>query len=542
MFMVGCYGYSATDSISKSQIKNLFFACKVWGLVKYHHPKVIAGKIDVDRHLIELLEKLDRYSPSKHDFNAILSQWFVELGELNQENQEYKRKTLDTLFEKNYNVDWIENEYFESQTKEYLANLLSNVPLASQYYVTSNPKVGNIEMANEKVYSLSDISDKNVALLIFFRYWNLVEYFYPYKYLIDDQWDDILIKYIPIFYRSKNGKDFNSSFLSLVCELDDSHANYYNSLTTDFFGKKYLPISFETFNTYATVTGYLNQEFAKANNLRLGDKIIEIDGVPITDRIKYISKYIEGSNPARKTYNFRYSLFNGNKDLADITIIRNTDTIHQTVSRYNYSEFNYEPKEAYKWEWPTEKILYLRLWLINSKDIKPIIKLMKNAESVIMDLRKYPKFDVHQRIVEILKKHKGEYFKKIVPELSIPGMFKFVETEPSGPKGTYQFEGNVAVLVNERTISYGEFLAMDLETCDNVVVIGTQTAGAVGFVSPIEVLEGFKTGFTGTGIFYPDMSHVQRKGVRIDQKIDRGKSVEDNYLRAAIDLLTKTNN
>jgi len=42
---------------------------------------------------------------------------------------------------------------------------------------------------NEKDYDKDVIIQYEYRLLAMFRYWNVIYYFYPYKYLMDQSWD-----------------------------------------------------------------------------------------------------------------------------------------------------------------------------------------------------------------------------------------------------------------------------------------------------------------------------------------------------------------
>ncbi len=69
------------------------------------------------------------------------------------------------------------------------------------------------------------------------------------------------------------------------------------------------------------------------------------------------------------------------------------------------------------------------------------------------------------------------------------------------------------------TQSHAEFTTMALQTADNVVTVGSQTAGADGNVSTLELGGGIKTSISGIGIFYPDGTETQRKGVKVDVEV-----------------------
>lgn len=108
----------------------------------------------------------------------------------------------------------------------------------------------------------------------------------------------------------------------------------------------------------------------------------------------------------------------------------------------------------------------------------------------------------------------------IVPDLSYPGKFYWKNPEEVGTKNKNYYKGDVIILVDSNTISYAEWYAMALQTINNSITIGNQTLGADGDTSKIEFLGGFKTVFSGIGVFYPDYTETQRKGIKIDIQVN----------------------
>jgi C-terminal processing protease CtpA/Prc len=99
-------------------------------------------------------------------------------------------------------------------------------------------------------------------------------------------------------------------------------------------------------------------------------------------------------------------------------------------------------------------------------------------------------------------------------DLANPGAIVWgdsVKLEPAQP----HFSGRVAILVDETSISQSEYTAMALDASPRAVVVGSQTAGADGNVSPIVLPGGIRTGFSGLGVYYPDHAPTQQVGVKI---------------------------
>jgi len=67
--------------------------------------------------------------------------------------------------------------------------------------------------------------DTGYRFLALFRYWNLIEYFFPYKNLIEKSWDGILNEYIPRMIACNDELAYKLTILSLIGEIHDTHAN-----------------------------------------------------------------------------------------------------------------------------------------------------------------------------------------------------------------------------------------------------------------------------------------------------------------------------
>jgi hypothetical protein len=80
-------------------------------------------------------------------------------------------------------------------------------------------------------------------LLALFRYWNVVNYFFPYKHLIGESWETVLPRYIPKFEANKDALDYQLTVRELVSEMRDSHGGLRNAnAATEKFGTSLPPV------------------------------------------------------------------------------------------------------------------------------------------------------------------------------------------------------------------------------------------------------------------------------------------------------------
>jgi C-terminal processing protease CtpA/Prc len=101
----------------------------------------------------------------------------------------------------------------------------------------------------------------------------------------------------------------------------------------------------------------------------------------------------------------------------------------------------------------------------------------------------------------------------------------------------------VAVLVDEKSMSASEYAAMAFRAAPGAIVVGSQTAGADGNLSMLDLPGFLKTGFSGIGIFYPDKRPTQQIGIVPDIEVRPTiagiRGGRDEVLEAAVVALLK---
>ncbi|MFX0558666.1 S41 family peptidase [Maribacter sp. CXY002] len=400
------------------------------------------------------------------------------------------------------NLKYIENNRFQGKSK----------------FVTKNKNAGNVILTNEASYQNFDWKDKKMRILSLFRYWNSIEYFFPYKYQMDKNWNQVLQEMLPKFLSPQSELDYHLAMLEIIVDLDDSHAGLNTNLTIDYFGAKYIPAKFSIVDNKAVITSFYNDSLADINDLRIGDVIEKANGKTINEILQQKSEFIQGSNTSAKfAYAFN-KIFNGVTDSIEIEFLRNDKIKGNEIGRYSFDQFKYKKPSTDKWKILENNIGYINLGEVEVSDVSAILEEIKNTKSIIFDLRNYPKFTLPY-ILNFLNPSAKELLVSIIPDLNYPGKFYWEEPMSMGENNNNPYRGKVIILVNSRTISYAELYAMGLQTVNNSITIGSQTLGADGNVSRVEFIGGFKTGFSGIGIFYPDFTETQRKGVRIDIEV-----------------------
>ncbi|CAZ96288.1 S41 family peptidase [Zobellia galactanivorans] len=517
---------------------------KVWGFLKYYHPNVAKGKFNWDEQLFTILARTEKTN-SKEELSQVLIDWIGSLGEI-KPCKSCQTPTSTARFNKNFDLSWIQdNQLFSKQLSDKLRFIETNRFQGKQYYVTTakkTTKAQNIIIQNEPEYPNFLWKDKNLRLLALFRYWNTVAYFFPYKYQMDTPWNDVLTQILPKFLHPESELDYHLAMLELVVHIDDSHAGLSTDTLNEYFGNNYIPVTHRIIDNKAVIVRPFNDSLARLNDLKIGDVISKVNGQNVIDVFEERKNYIQGSNHAAKLAFARNKIFNGSTDSVTVELLRNGKPITKKIGRYPFKDFNYEQPTKKKYKILNNTIGYVNMGEVTQEDVSQMMDSLIDKKAIIFDIRNYPKGTMYL-IANYLNSSPKEFVKIVVPDLGYPGRFKWTKTLKCGGsnKTKEHYKGKIILLVNSQTISRAEFTTMAFQTYDNVMTIGSQTCAADGNVSPIGFVGGFKTGISGTGIFYPDGTKTQRVGVKIDVEVKPTiagiQEGRDEVLEKALDLL-----
>lgn len=532
------------DSLDQNKITTLYQLGLIWGFLKYYHPSVIEGKHNWDYELFRILPKLLNVKTQSRD--EILYNWISGLGK-------FKEGTGNTEIAKDNiilkpDLAWITQSGFSPK----LALLLQSIekaqsPCNQQYYV-SKTGTGNVDFLNERTYFYLRHPDDGFRLLSLFRYWNMVQYFFPYRDLIGEDWKLELKKFIPKYVNAKNALEYKLTAFELAASIHDTHAFFdFDADINQFFGNSYLPVKFKFIKNNPVVSGYLNEELAKSNNLKVGDIITKWNNIPITKRIDTLSKYVPASNNGTLLRDIASVFARTNEPKINIELIRNgkkinTISLSYPTDKLNFGgKFSFSPPPAYKWI--SHSIGYVDHGKLKERDLSAMFEQFKNAKGLIIDLRNYPSDNLFGSLPNYLLSKPKEYAKTLVPDMCHPGSFYFEQPSKTGKYSDKNFKGKLILLIDETSQSSSEFHAMAYRTYANCIVVGSNSAGADGNVSDIILPGNLKTRFSGIGIYYPDGKPTQRVGIQPDviakPTISDVVNQRDVVLEKAIQLLSQ---
>lgn len=535
------------SDISKETIENLALLGRVWGFLKYHHPKIAKGNYNWDDELLKLLpEFLNVINNQERDL--VISKWLKTYGPVSVCKT---CKTTPNNAVLKPNLDWIENLNLSPDLQSQIKYIYTNRNQGVNYYVKLDPKVGNPDFTNENAYATISFPDKDLRLIALYRYWNMIEYFFPNKHLIDKKWESILIDYIPKFIQAKDELEYELTALQLIGEINDTHANLWSGgdKIAKLRGKFFAPFKADFIEDKYSVTDYFNPEYSKNTELKIGDIITHINGKNIDSIIDSLRPYYPSSNSASMLRDISIDLLRSPTNSLEINYLSETKRKQLRVNLYNPETLN-----MYRWYKVNQdeksfklvdgNIGYINLANIKEKDIVEIKKSFKNTKGIILDIRNYPSAFVPFSLGSFFMLKPTSFVKFSIGNPENPGEFTFKE----GPKiksDNNKYAGKLVVLVNEHSQSQAEYTAMAFRAVNNSTIIGSTTAGADGNVSIIILPGNLKTMISGIGVYYPDGTETQKVGIIPDiivkPTIEGIKKGIDEVLHKAIEIINESN-
>ncbi|MCC7002952.1 MAG: hypothetical protein IT357_12415 [Gemmatimonadaceae bacterium] len=504
----------ASQQLSDVQIDNLVLLGKVWGFAKYHDARLMSGSANWDYELFRVLPSVlaaaDRAAAS-----AAMVTWLGRLGPVRDCAPCASAASNAQLAP---DLAWISDANTLGATlSARLVEMHRNRRAdGRQRYVQFVNSVGNPDFSAEASYIGQSTPDAGYRVLALFRFWNIIQYWFPYRDVIGEPWDNVLREYLPRMMLSLTGAEYRGAMIQLSARINDTHSNVWSQLfLRPPTGSFQVPVALRFIDGKPVVTAYLNPVLGPATGLQIGDVIERVDGVAVETIVDSLRAWYSASNEPTRLRDLAQTLLRGSGPVV-ITASRRSGPFEVTASRSPYTQLSSaawdhdRPGPAF--QMLSDSVAYIKISAALRVQASSYITQALSARVLVIDIRNYPSdfpiFELGGRLVSA----STPFVKFTIASPSNPGAFPFgptVSLTPLQPR----FTGAVVVLVDETTQSSAEYHAMAFRATPNAIVVGSTTAGADGNVSSIPLPGGIASMISGIGVFYPNGTPTQRVGI-----------------------------
>jgi hypothetical protein len=417
---------------------------------------------------------------------------------------------------------------------------------------------------HKEIFSFDSTSlTKHHYFLGFLQCWNQIEYFFPYKNLMDNKWDDVLQKDILSFTNLHNQEEYIQKMKILSSNLNDSHV-FVEKMILPAKSPKWHPLNFVSVENKVVYYNGLSDSLKNISIIKRGDILTHVQGIPIDSIFKNYLKNTSNSNLKGAKYQFTVSL--NSSDMPDSVCFTFNDMINVYSKKMSREKMNrislYKAPEVVRDL--DSRIGYINTSNIGFSKFGKAMRKFKKKEYIIFDCRGYADLGVLRYGVLLGGKPK-DVSKFDYPYYRLPGhfltwrdnyfgstvqmAFKLIRIMPENagniiPSFKKPFKGKGIILMNERAISFGETNIMTLKTyCKDCILIGSNTMGANGNVSVVKLVGNIKIGYSGIDVKFADGTQTQRVGIKPDievlYKISDFMKGEDTLLNYGLEYIKK---
>ena len=508
--------------LSPVQIANLAELGKVWGFLKYHHPLVAAGSRHWDYDLFRVAPAV-LAAPDRTAANAAMAKWIADLGPVAK--CEPCAALSQTELHIAPDIDWIHSEErLGHDLSAALGNVYRNRPATGQFFVSQARGIGNPVFDREPAYQRFPYPDAGYRMLALFRIWNIIEYWFPYRDVLHEDWNQVLVDFIPRITLAKSSADYRREMLAFFAHIHDTHANLWGTLQErPPVGACAIPVNVRFIGDRPVVSGYADPVTGAATGLKPGDVVEALDGAAISDLVRQWKPYYAASNDAAILRDMARQFTHGECGDATLRIRRGSETREVEAKRVTAAPPNAAGPATHDLPGPTFRLLssdvaYLKLSSVKVEDAAKYIDSATGTKGLVIDIRNYPSEFVVFALGSLLVDRETPFARFTHSDLANPGAFYFGPPVSLTP-GKVHYNGKIVILVDEVSQSQAEYTTMAFRSSPHASVIGSTTAGADGNVSPIPMPGGLHPMMSGIGVFYPDKRPTQRIGIVPDQPL-----------------------
>ncbi len=403
----------------------------------------------------------------------------------------------------------------------------------------------------ERAYAEMRFPALEYRLLAAFRIWNAIEYFYPYKQLLDRPWADAIVDAIPRLETARDAREYGLAVASLASRIQDSHA--YTSgrvFDEEIVGDGYPPIRVRMIENTPVVTAIYDADAARRAGVEIGDVVLRVDGIDAATRLDESARLISASTPQSNADKASLVFMNGRVgSTVTLTLRDGSGREKQAVLERRHEDYTtlyHRERQGEIVRILPSNVGYVDLDRLPFDMVDSMFEQLKDTQAIIFDMRGYPnstyfviapRLAAEARVVALID----------TPLVGhgdpAPAFDTTVQTIEPAAGATGRYRGRTIMLIDERTMSQAEHTGLYLKAANGTTFVGSRTAGADGEITTITVPGGIAVGFTGQEVRHPDGRRLQRVGlipdVEIRPTIAGIRAGRDEVLDAAIRLLNE---
>lgn len=540
----------------------LIATAKLWTTVKYFHPYLAYRAIDWDKALVDALPKI-RGANSAADYSNSLARMLDALHDPATyvlSGSAPRSNSLPAAAQRIFIHNGLTSPAFHVEAPGPAKSILIPMGQGVEAVVRLSEPVPPDRLPPyptpqpDRAYNEPRYPAPEYRILAAYKIWAVIHYFFAYRDLMDEDWDDVFASYLPKFIAAKDAREYNLVICEMIVHISDSHADVRSADLSEYFGEAPAGLRLRLIDKKPVITAILDED-AKTAGVQLGDIVTGIDGEDIVARVNRQARYISASTQQSLGERVIERLLNGAEGSTAALTLRGSNDESKRANlkrskgylRALQSERTGEIVKALP-----GNIGYADLNRLPPDQVDGMFEKFSGTKAIIFDAR-----GSGQATAPSIAAHlaaKSDVAAAIVtgpltltPDLTIRGQltstasFFFVQALP--PPRDPVYAGKVVMLIDERTIGEAEHTGLFLEAANNTTFIGSASAGADGEATQFVVPGGVTISFSSQDIRHGNAGKLQRLGISPNESISPTvagiRARRDEVLERAIEYVSR---
>ncbi|MBV8828258.1 MAG: hypothetical protein JO108_03425 [Acidobacteriaceae bacterium] len=362
-------------------------------------------------------------------------------------------------------------------------------------------------------------------ILAAYKIWGVFHYFFAYRDLMDEDWDEVFERSLPKLGDAKTARDYHLQVAEMITHVADSHATVHSAELADYFGTAPVGLRLRLIDKKPIITEVLDPEARKAGVLP-GDVITAIDGENAAARINREASYTAAATQQSLAHIVTRRVLNGSEGSTAALTITGEDGVPKHVSlahSRSYADSLRHQHSGDVYRVLAGNIGYVDLDRLTPGEVDAMFEKLWSTAAIIFDMRGYPNgtgWAIAARLTD-KKEVPAALFNgplALTPDIlqgdaiSQSASYFFVQTISHRDKPTYK--GKTVMLIDESTISQAEHTGLLFEAANKTEFIGSPSAGANGEISSFIVPGGITIAFSGQDVRHANGGPLQRLGLQ----------------------------
>ncbi len=379
-----------------------------------------------------------------------------------------------------------------------------------------------------RVYAELAYPSTEQRILAAYKIWGVLHYFFAYRDLLDEDWDGLLIQFLPRMIAAKDALEYNLTIAEWLTHAADTFTAAESPTLTQYFGEAPVGLRLRIVEKHVTVTEVLDPEATKAG-VKVGDVVKKVDGETLVDRYKREEQYIPASTTQRLGADVVDRILNGADESSAALTMEDYAGNRKDVTLKRSKRF-INLLKAQEAAGEVVKVLrggvgYVDLRRIKRDEVDAVFEQLQSVPAIVFDMRGEAADDESYRLIAARLATEADVEAAIVtgPIVSFPDVpqrgvasrsesYFFLRTVAGSNAPRYK--GKTLMLADEHTIWSGEEAGLFLEAANKTEFVGTPSAGAFSVYTKFAVPGGITISFSGQDVRHANGGKLQRLGLQ----------------------------